>query len=616
MKNSTTTTVNIDWIKDLPSSIALLNHDFCLVNASNHWIKNFELQNREVYGKTLFDVFPRLSEDFRTKLEYAMDGLKDIQVVDKMSYDNGEAKDFIWHFNPWIDGYGKSMGIVINVKDVTRNKELQLELNRTKNLLKEKGKIAKIGSWEYDREKDEVLLSPIVKEIFEYEGDSKINLEKAIGFYKEGKSRIRIINLIQQALENGKPWDENLQLVNKKNEVFWVNTIGRPKFKDGKCSRIIGTIQDVTEKLQTKDWIKDPADKGTLQDATFDLAPVGMAITDFTSGRILKINDALAKLTGYSKDELEGKLYQGFGIFKVSGRKSSVIQQLTQKGAYDVFDIDFKTKESKQIKLRLKGKLITGTNGTKKVLSVIDDVSIAKSRTENLRKQAIEANETIEKLVNFSHMVSHNLKGHTTNFSLLLNFLEKETEQKERKELISLLRNSTDNLTATTKGLREIVSIRNNYKLKKEALNLNEFIYRAEQGLTGLIKKGHAKIINEIPEKLKIKAIPVYLDSILGNCLSNAIRFRKEDKTPVVILSAKIEGKYTVLSIEDNGTGIDLEENKDKLFALGKTLSDINKTRGMGLYLAKYQIELMKGKIEVESTLGEGTIFKIFFPNK
>ncbi|MEX0273100.1 MAG: ATP-binding protein, partial [Flavobacteriaceae bacterium] len=110
--------------------------------------------------------------------------------------------------------------------------------------------------------------------------------------------------------------------------------------------------------------------------------------------------------------------------------------------------------------------------------------------------------------------------------------------------------------------------------------------------------------------------LPIYLESILNNLFSNAIKFRKQDKNPVIVISAKKQRFFTIVKIEDNGIGIDLDKYKDQIFTPYRTGTDNSSTRGMGLYLVKYQIELMKGKIEVESTVGEGTSFHLYFPNQ
>ena len=612
--NLPTTDHQAEWLRRLPSSIALLDKNFQLIEASENWCTKLGLIADEIHGKTIFEILPRLSEEWTTKLEYALDGLREIQVIDKVPTKKGPTKNFIWYLNPWKNALGNIVGVALTVKDVTQNKETQLELSRVKNSLRLKGKIAKIGSWEYDVEKGEVFLSPIVRDIFKVKLSSKVSLQDAISFYEKGESRDCISLAINNAMDSGLPWDENLKLTLRNNEIVWVNTIGRPKFKDGKCTRIIGTVQDITDKTPYGDSVSVESNKFDYHDY-FMMSPTATVVTDFSTGKIMEVNDALLNLTGYEKQELLEKGLRGLGVFEKLFEKYAIIQQLRKKGNYDAFDFDFINKKNKKLRLRTKGSLIIDSREEQCIIATIEDVSDQLCLTENLSMQVRDVNDNIEKLVNFNHMVSHNLKGHATNFSLLLGFLATEQRVEERKKLVSVLKHGTENLTQTIKGLREIVTIRNNYNMKKESLVLNDFIYSGERSLTGLIKQEKAKIINEIDDSLKVKAIPVYLESIITNCLSNAIRFKKMNKKPVIILSASSIKGYTVLSIEDNGIGMDLEKDGKRLFELYATLGNTNETRGMGLYLTKYQVELMKGKIEVESKKGEGTTFKILFPN-
>ncbi|MEO9892317.1 PAS domain S-box protein [Aurantibacter sp.] len=617
INNNPISNLNLAWLEQVPSCIALLDTDFCLIDASEQWFDKFALVSSEVKGKNIFELFPRLSENWKTKLEYALDGLKDIQIIDKAEVGDGAEGNFIWYLNPWKDSDGKSIGVMVNVKDVTETKRLQMELNRTNKLLKERGSIAKIGSWEYNVEKEQVYLSPLVQEIFDIPQNSLLTLKSVINFYKKESAKRKMELAINEAINSGTPWDENLEMISKDGRPLWVNTIGRPKFKDGKCARIIGTVQDVTSKFVAIKSKKSDTKKAKNEyQQIFKSSPIGMAVTDYASGKFLEINEKFCSITGFNEDDLIGKSYKSFQLLSSSSDKSNMLKQLSITDMFELSGLNYTAKNGEKRKINLAGKLINNPNENKKIITSIINVSAPNRRSENLSKQVSEANKNIDKLVNFAHMISHNLKGHATNNALLLNFLEKEECEIERKKLLTILKEGNKNVTETTKGLREIVSISNNNKLKKEFLIVNDFVYRAEQRLTGLIKSENAKIINEIGDDFEVNALPAYLENILVNCLSNAIKFRKVGKTPVVVISAEKNKTHTIISIEDNGIGIDLYKNKNKLFGLYKTLGNNEDARGMGLYLTKYQVDLMKGKIEVESALGEGTTFKVYFPNK
>jgi sensor histidine kinase regulating citrate/malate metabolism len=78
-------------------------------------------------------------------------------------------------------------------------------------------------------------------------------------------------------------------------------------------------------------------------------------------------------------------------------------------------------------------------------------------------------------------------------------------------------------------------------------------------------------------------------------------------------VTAQKEGDRIVFSVEDNGIGIDLNKNGDKLFGMYKTFHTNDDARGIGLYITKNQIEAMGGNIITCSELNKGTTFKVYF---
>jgi K+-sensing histidine kinase KdpD len=110
--------------------------------------------------------------------------------------------------------------------------------------------------------------------------------------------------------------------------------------------------------------------------------------------------------------------------------------------------------------------------------------------------------------------------------------------------------------------------------------------------------------------------IPAYLDSILLNIISNAIKYKSDERELVLAIKAKSENGKTLLSIKDNGIGVDLEKNAEKLFGMYQTFHGNKDARGFGLYITKNQIEAMDGAITVTSKVNVGSIFNITFVDK
>ncbi|MCF2501729.1 sensor histidine kinase, partial [Dyadobacter chenhuakuii] len=103
------------------------------------------------------------------------------------------------------------------------------------------------------------------------------------------------------------------------------------------------------------------------------------------------------------------------------------------------------------------------------------------------------------------------------------------------------------------------------------------------------------------------------LRSILFNLVSNAIKYRSED-TPVVTIQTATVGEFIALTVQDNGTGM-AEGDIDKIFHKYHRLQTDHEGQGIGLYLAKKIIDAAGGSIRVESALGTGSEFVIYFPS-
>jgi len=606
--NTSTNSVHAEnafWLKQLTTSTALLDDKFHLVDASPSWKSKFLFHDFEVVGKSIFEIFPNFSKDWKTKLDFAKEGLKDIQIIDEVDLKDGSSKKVVWHLNSWKNSKGAVVGVVLNVEDVTRIKELEFELLSTKNLLAEKGEIAKIGSWEYDVEKQVFELSSATKRIFKLKKTSKISIIDIIRSCGDKSTAKNLKAIVQEAIEKGKPWNKTLSMLSVNDDAITVNTIGRPKFKNGKCRRIIGTAQIVNDKTKVK-----TESNGGNQNFFLENAPVAMALVDFSSGRILKVNRELLELSGFEESELVGKKYLAF--ISSSVRKDFSAKAMNEKNNCLKTSLDFTDNTGNKKIVSIKGKL---TNNGEGLLCVLEDITNSVKATTGLKNKVKRGEEHIDKLVNFTHMISHNLKGHAINYALMLDFLEEVEDEKERKNILEILKESTDHLSETIYDLREMVSIGKGVKAKRERVSINDFIFKAEQNLSGELQKSRAKIINEIPDTLKIKGYPIYLENIMTNFISNAVKFKKPNKIPLISIATEITKEHTIILIEDNGIGMNLKKKGSKLFRMGSSLGNDHESRGMGLYLAKYQIELMKGKIEVESKVNEGSVFKLFFPH-
>ncbi|WP_281324129.1 PAS domain S-box protein [Flavobacterium sp. IMCC34518] len=244
------------------------------------------------------------------------------------------------------------------------------------------------------------------------------------------------------------------------------------------------------------------------------------------------------------------------------------------------------------------------------------DVTLRKEKEIELKRLLDLTIDQNNRLLNYSHIVSHNIRSHSSNLTMLMDVIENEEDPNEKIKYLSMFKGATEKLEETIKYLNEIISIQQNSNVKKTKIFLKEEIDKTQNALSLTIKKSKISIINNIPDDLVVRVIPAYLDSILLNLISNAIKYKSKNRKSFLKISHVIEGAFTIISFEDNGLGINLEKDGKKVFGMYKTFHGNNDALGIGLFITKNQIEAMGGKIEVESTEGVGSTFKIYLSEK
>ncbi|RHX93285.1 histidine kinase [Leptospira yasudae] len=246
-----------------------------------------------------------------------------------------------------------------------------------------------------------------------------------------------------------------------------------------------------------------------------------------------------------------------------------------------------------------------------RVSGTFQNIHDQKQRELALQRTLDIMNDQNERLLNFAHIVSHNLRSHAGNITMLLTILEESESEEERQEVVRYITKASDSLMDTILNLNEVVSIQTNKNLQNTEIVLREYIDKATRTISGEIQKYQVQIKNLVSDSIRVRCNPSYMESILLNFLTNAVKYRHPDRIPEIILSAVYEKNRLVLSIADNGLGIDMNKNGDKLFGMYKTFHNNRDAKGIGLFITKNQVEAMGGRIEVESKVNIGTTFRI-----
>lgn len=601
-------------IKQLPKATVFVNIRSEIVYVSDKWLEEFNFSNQNVTGKKILALENRISKEGRQALKACLQGENQKKTIERGLLESFE-KQFEWTYSTWYDEAENVIGAIIHSEDITQLKQTELQLEKQEVLLQETTENGNIGHWEYDAVQDQVTWCKRTKAIHEVPSDFEPTIENGINFYKLGYSRNTISMAVDKAMRYGTPWKEKLQIITSSGAEKWVIAAGKPLFNDNKFIGLIGTFQNINEHVISENRTKESQH---LLRTLIDNLPLNVFMKDVQSKKVL-VNKHELQFYGLEHEhEIIGKDDFAF-MDENSALRSHEEDRYVMTTLKPILDQENEITQKNGKSITFLTSKIPLMNDADEVIGIIGfslDISNIKQKEEELKNLINVTSLQNKKLINFAHIVSHNLRSHTANFSMLLDFLVEENDETEKETIIGMLTHASDNLLETLENLNEVVAISSNVNLEKEPVNINEKITAIEQNLSVFLKNYDAKIINSISNDASINAIPAYIESIFMNFITNAVKYSSPERKPVIKLSSTNKNGYTIVSIEDNGLGIDLKKYGSKLFGMYKTFHPNKDAKGMGLYIAKNQIEAMGGKVMVCSEVGKGTIFNIYFNEK
>ncbi|MEC8830975.1 MAG: PAS domain-containing protein, partial [Bacteroidota bacterium] len=253
-------TVNPSIFHHAAIPFALLDEQLAFSDFSKAWLKQFNLDN-DIEGKDFFEAMPKLPNELKSDIKYCLEGVEQRSNTKRQILTNGDAIWYDWKISSIHEDMDTPPSILIILEDITHKR-------REEDLLIKSQEVARIGGWEIDFVKNSIYWTKMTKEIHEVPQDYVPDLEKGISFYKEGHSRETITRLVQNAIETGKPWDTELEILTAKGNELWVRAIGEPEMIEGKCVRIVGTFQDIDKRKKVELSFNKVSERLTLATKT------------------------------------------------------------------------------------------------------------------------------------------------------------------------------------------------------------------------------------------------------------------------------------------------------------------------------------------------------------
>ena len=483
------------------------------------------------------------------------------------------------------------------------------------------------GYWDWNLVTNERFLSKNFKALLGYTEDEISNSSESwMKLVHPDDLKNKHLSLTELYPINNSIFEFTSRYFHKDESIKWFLSKGKVILSDSnnKPVRIIGSITDITE-LKNKELENDQLNnnlKNILASST-NISIIGTSV----DGIITHFNLGAEKLLGYSAKEIIGihspeiihdkdeirshgeELSKKFNK-DISGFNAFV--EMAKQGYYESKRWTYIRKDGSKFPVQL---VVSAVKNEHEEIIGFLGIGIDISELTSTQEDLIKTNEHIsyqnKKLLDFTYIASHNLKAHTKNINMLLQVLDKKENEEEKKEIMNLIKENATSLYGTIEALNDIINIQNNTISEIQLINISEFIDKVCTILSVEIESIDAKLDINVSKDVSINYNPIYFESIIFNLMSNAIKYRSSNRKLVLSIHLQIIKNKPILTIEDNGKGIDLEKYGSKIFGLFKTFHGNLDARGVGLYITKSQIETMGGSIKIESLPDIGTKFII-----
>ena len=492
--------------------------------------------------------------------------------------------------------------LVANKELIYQNEEKEkraAELTKSKQLLDETGKLARVGAWEIYVQNLEMYWSDVLYQIFEEGPDYQPTIESAIHFFVPESIPV-LTEAVNQAITKGKSFDMELQFISIKQNKIWVRIIGHAYRIDGDIVKVSGMLQDITDRKMAEEvLVKMKKAIYTSGEAIF--------LTD-QEGVFTYINPAFTRLYGFTSEEVAGKLTPR--ILKSGTMKKSNYQAFWKKltnGEPVRGEIINKSKDGTLIDIESSSTpILDEDNKIIGFLGIQRDITQRKRADEELRNSQLQLrnfathlqNIREEEKVSIAREIHDDLGQILVALKIDLGLFKKKfsrsRENIDSEEIMGKFDDLSGLVDKTIKTTRRIMS-----GLRPEIIDSLGFIEAARSYILEFEERHHlhCEFTTTISELNTTPQQSVALFRILQEALNNIV---KHAKATAVKIQVSNHAKKLFLEIKDNGIGFD--ENHSV------------RQDSYGMIGMKERVILLEGELHITGKPGKGISVKVEMP--
>jgi PAS domain S-box-containing protein len=333
--------------------------------------------------------------------------------------------------------------------------------------------------------------------------------------------------------------------------------------------------------------------------------------------RIEWVNKAFENVTGYTLEDVLMKYPSQVLVgVNTSAKTRAKINRKMEGGKPFRGEILNYTKYGKQVWFDLEITPVFNKDGKlSKYISIRTDITDKKLKEKELMEVARDLFKQNRDLQQFSYIVSHNLRAPASNLMGLANILSSiGKNDKAFDEILDKIKASAQALDGVVRDMNHILSVReNSYAMGKEEINISDVCKEVLAGIQYKLRGFEYEIKTDLDNNITLVSNRVYLFEVLKNLFLNAVKFRKEHDVFKLYVSVHRANDKILLSVKDNGIGMDMDVIKNDIFKIYKKFHRGYEGQGLGLFLVKTYLDALGGSIKVKSMVNTGTTFQINF---
>ncbi len=529
------------------------------------------------------------------------------------------AKDgtYFWvdsTITPFLDASGKPYQFLAIDTDITKTKLAEDALRVSNERFQYVTQATFDAIWDWDIAKREIFWGDGYKTLFGHQaGTHKYEASQALSIEIHPDERENVLEGLWSAINgNSSYWSADYRFRKSNGHYAYINDKAIIIRDDaGKATRMIGAMQDTTERLRA---LED------LERSELKFRSMVHNINDIVTlvdkkGFVLYSSPSLKTVLGYMPEEVNGlKMFNLLHPDDYKKSKDIFRNVLSVKGNSGVIEFRYRHKNGHYLIMESQGNNQLDNPTINAVILTTRDITRRKEKEAERMLLVYELMEKNADLKQFSYITSHNLRAPLTNLMAICNLLDSDgLTPEDTPTLIDAFKISTAKLNETLNDLIKILIIKDGRSQEIERVYFDRVLAEVKTSAVSLIEASGAVIDSNFSAGPSVNFYAMYMESILFNLLSNAIKYANPDRKPVMTIKTSEDEKFVVLTFTDNGIGMNMARVKNKIFGLYQRFHSGIDGKGIGLYLVHSQVTALGGNITVESNEGEGTTFTIWF---